>query len=468
MQLLKTKETKKHIVIASLFFLLAWLLFAHPDILETANHSYLLLENLCSGQFFNFYENVMLHENTLYYINNAHYNIFVYVIFALFELPVFIINKLFGFAVQEVLLYFIAKLVAIGFYFGCTYLVYLIAKELSFTNEKSAWTSLHTALWAPAFFAVAIMGQYDSICLFFMLLGILFWMRGKLTISALWFGVGAACKFFPLLLFAPLVLLKEKRPLYILKYGALSLWLVVPTALLFHGRTGDMQVFNDLMMDRVFAAKFLGGVEVAILPTLILLICVVMYFYQPKEAQLNKIAIWLGLCVFTLIFLLVDWHPQWIALIAPFVVLTTFGEDKKFVWYVLDIVLAAGFFLLCAIYYPGMLEANLLDFGLVGIFTTFNSFTAGTYNTISFYYTQLAPVFIEIAPILFAVPLLANVLLKMPYQESTLAAKLSAKSAPIKEETWKQPVYLWGIFFISVAFWALPVVFTWLKRFGIL
>ncbi|MEG0396943.1 MAG: hypothetical protein RR612_09465, partial [Oscillospiraceae bacterium] len=89
--------------------MVAFLLFAHPDIIETANHSWLLLQNTFKGNFFGFYEDVYAHQNSFYYINAAHYNIFVYLIFALWELPVYIICSVFTISINEVFLYFWAK-----------------------------------------------------------------------------------------------------------------------------------------------------------------------------------------------------------------------------------------------------------------------------------------------------------------------------------------------------------------------
>ena len=53
-----------------IFFALAaavsFFFMSHPDLWETANHSYVFLECLFSGRFFNFYEVVAAHENRYY------------------------------------------------------------------------------------------------------------------------------------------------------------------------------------------------------------------------------------------------------------------------------------------------------------------------------------------------------------------------------------------------------------------
>jgi Predicted integral membrane protein len=462
---LKNKNTRRHTVLAVCLFVLAWLLFAHPDILETANHSYLFLENLFSGDILHFYENVMLHENTLYYINNAHYNIVMYLIFGVFLLPVFIVNKLFALPVQEPLIYFISKFVAIAFFFASIYLLYRITLILTEKEEDSLWVGLQTLLWPPAFFAVAIMGQYDSICLFFMLLGIYYWLKNRLTACSMWFGVAAACKFFPLILFALLILLKEKAPLKVAKYALLSLWVLIPTSLLFYGRTGDMSVFNGLMIDRVFAATFTGGVHISLFPACMLFLCVFAYIYTPNdEKESHKMSIWMGLVVFGAIFILIDWHPQWILLLAPFIVLTTYMEENRFLWSCLDITLSLGFFLICFIYYPGELEANLAYQGLLGVILKYNFFAVSeASNSISFYIMRLLPILMNLAPVLFATPIFANIVFKAPCKGKTFASTL-VKSK--EEVNFKPAVYLWLVFFTGIIFWALPVAFMWLKGFS--
>ena len=66
------------VVFFSLAAVAAFFFTSHPDLWETANHSYVFLECLFSGRFFDFYEVVAAHENWYYYINGANYNILIY------------------------------------------------------------------------------------------------------------------------------------------------------------------------------------------------------------------------------------------------------------------------------------------------------------------------------------------------------------------------------------------------------
>ncbi len=155
-----------------------------------------------------FYEDVVAHGNSLYYINNAHYSVCGVFGFRGLRAPVFLFNKLFGLAVNEAVLYFIGKAVAAGFFAAGLPLVGRLAAQLAW-KPPPAMGMLFTALWPPAFFACLVMGQYDSICLLFILLALCRWMQGDMLRFSLWIGVGAACKFFPLLLVLPLLLLAK-------------------------------------------------------------------------------------------------------------------------------------------------------------------------------------------------------------------------------------------------------------------
>lgn len=462
LQTIKKAPLRWHWLAYGCIGILAVFLFVHPDIVETANHSYVLLESIFSGRFMHFYGDVIARGSGLYYINNAHYNIVIYLLFAIAELPVFIVCKLFSVTVSEALLYFIGKLVSAGFFVGCLVVIRRVAKELGLSESDSRISSLFMALWPPAFMSVLIMGQYDSLCLFFTLLGFLLWLRGNHTRSALWFGLGAACKFFPLLLFIPLLLLTEKRILHILKYGVLSLWLVLPTTLLFWGRTGDMGAFNGAMVGRLFSAKLPAALDMPLFPVLFLLLCFVAYLWCPQKEEYKRIGLWLCLAVFGVFFLLVSWHPQWVILLAPFVILTTLLEKQRTPWFWLDMALGGGFLLYCFVLYPRQLEANLLDFGLIGVIS--GKVTTQVPEALSvLHIIERLPVVGALPMVLFGGALLAQIILKTPGKQGT-PATLLAKSTSGPAAKWL-PLWAWAIWGVCFAVWLAPTLLTWVLHF---
>ena len=442
----------------------ALFLFVHPDAIETGNHAYLLLESIFSGQPRSFYGLVAAHQNNLYYINNAHYNIVVYLLFALAELPVFAVNTLFHLPVNEAVLTFIVKAVNAAFFVGCMPVMVSLARELKYSQTAQSFAPLLFALWPPALFSALVMGQFDVIALFFVLSGLLYWMRGKVLEFSLLFGFAIAIKSLPAFLFLPLLLLIEKRPLQILRQGLTALWLTVPTTLLFVEVTFSMKHFNEIMTERLFAAKLAGGREIAVFPLLFALLCVLAFFWHPAPQNRNKAGLWMGLCVRGVLFLFVEWHPQWLILLAPFMILTTLAESHRRPWLFVDLVFFAGFFLLCAAAYPSQLEANLFDAGLLGLFSQ-----ASSARTPLIELYLRVPMLARLPMVLFSAALGAQLLLKAPLcGGQTIAGRLqSANGACAAEEEKEEQVLKQSLFASLCAgfvFWLLPVLAT--RLFG--
>lgn len=396
----------------------------HDDLLETSNHAWLLLDCIKNGQFLDYYNVVMAHQNSLYYLNNAHYNILCYALYAIWQLPVYLVSQLGHIAVSERFLMFWSKAVGVAAFAGCAALLGRIAVRLGHPPEDSHFIPLYFVLDPIAFFAAIVMGQYDSLCLLFLLAAILCWLDGRMLRFSLLAGVALVFKFFPLLLFLPLLVLTEKRPLRCAGYLLASLWLYIPTALLFRGRTGDMSVFNGEVIQRIFAAKLAGGLDD--LPIyLILYACLLLgcYLYRPQSRQAAAACMpWLGLAVYGLLFVFVSWHPQWLILLAPFVVLTNFAQRQRAPWLYLNTILFAGYWMCMNFNFPGQLEENLLHWGLLG--NLVSPLIGGAQN-LSFY-LALIPYTVELAPVIFAAPLLASLLFKFPLRGGSLGDRLAA------------------------------------------
>ncbi|NLW79419.1 MAG: hypothetical protein GXY32_08430 [Ruminococcaceae bacterium] len=444
----------------------AFLLFMQVDIIETANHSYILLESIFSGKFRSFYGEVAAHQNDFYYLNNAHYNIIVYLLFAVAELPAFIVNNIFGLAPNEVVLSYIGKTVSAVFFIGCLPLITAIARQLNLAKAAAGWAPLMFALWPPAFFSVLVMGQYDSISLFLMLLGLWFWAKGRMIPFALVFGLAIPFKTFAALLMIPLLLLAEKRVLHILKCAVIALWAIVPSSLVFAGHTFAMGDFTRAMTERLFAARLPFAREVPVFALAYGLLCIVCYFWRPAREDLPRRGVWLGLAVFGLLFMFVEWHPQWLLLLAPFVVLTTLMEKQRAPWLFVDIILCAGFFLTCAAAYPGQLEANLFNGGIAGLASGTQWVAGEGHATLMSLYTRV-DVVRYLPTALFSIGLGAHLILKLPLRKGTPASRFlaSAPSAiPLLER--KPALGVWLLFGIGFGlFWFLPTLASWLGIF---
>ncbi len=465
LQKVKNIPQKKYWLVFAVACVLAYAFFAHPDVIETSNHAYVLLDSISKGQFFNFYNDVMAHPygTYLYYINNAHYNIVVYIIFAIVQLPVFIVNQLAG-TYYEPLFYYLGKLVSAGFFIACAPVVHSIARQLGLGGKTAGWCALFFAFSPVAFFSSMIMGQYDSICLFFMLLGILYWLRGRMWACVLLMGVAATGKYFALFALVPLILLYEKRPLRILAYGVGSLWLLAPTTLMFWGAGGDMGSFSSVMMDRLFAAKIPAAMDVAAFPLIYAALCILAYLWRPGVARMARVGMWMCLAVFGSMFLFVGWHPQWAILLVPFLVITTFMETGRDGWFFADMMIAAGFFLYCFLVHPNQLEANLFDFGLLAQLSGEKVVLQSDITSVADYILRI-PAVGALPMVLFGSAVLCHILLKIPLTIGTPASAI-ARSAYTPNSL--LPAYLLGGFGLCMSVWLVPVCVSWLMNVGYL
>ena len=140
MRLFKIKNINRYLF--SLISLISMVSFMYPDIIITAGHSYYIYSK---G---NFYKNAL---DALIYKNNhipAVYELPIYIIFAIWNLPLRIISLLigkdvFGFyasnSTNSSLLFKLlwAKLFVILFLVLSAYVIYKICLELGMSNRKS-------------------------------------------------------------------------------------------------------------------------------------------------------------------------------------------------------------------------------------------------------------------------------------------------------------------------------------------
>lgn len=466
--------------------LAALVCFQHPDIWETSNHSWILLESVFRGEFLDFYRVIEAHTAPLYYINGANYNIAVYLLFGLWQLPVFAVCRLFGLAVNEYFLIFWSKaLCALGLAF-CGWLVMRLGRGLGLSQADCRWAGLLLALWPAAFFGTLVMGQYDVFCLAATLIALLHYQKGRLRQFTAWMGAAALFKFFPLLVFLPLLLLAEKRPGKLILHGLGSLWLLAPTTLLFWGRTSEAASFTVSMVSRLFAVSLPGGMgDLPVFVCLYALGLVVCWFWRPEAARLRgPLAVYICLAVYSLLLLCIHWHPQWVVLLAPFWVLSVLQQRERLAFLALDGVFGLGYFLLVFFEFPCQMDANLFDYGLITLLTG-RLASQNLERTTASVLLEKLPFFVQLAPALFAVPLIAMLILSFPTRQGTVAARLAGGGfaagqgggqaagggkAPAAAPFPAAPVPLRVYAFVCFGFgvlvcWFLPSLWTWVQCF---
>lgn len=209
-----------------------------------------------------------------------------------------------------------------------------------------------------------------------------------------------------------------------------------------------------LVLRRLAEKLGAGGEQIAWTPWFFWL-CPVGFFSALCMGQYDS------LC---LLFLLVQWHPQWSILLSPFLLLTTWQTKKQMPWLLLSGICFAGYFLLTAYSFAGQIGGNLLDFGLLGQLTGLR-ISGSEQLRINTIYFDLVPYLSQLAPVAFAAPLLAGLVGKLPLRGSCLADRLDHR--PVNP----QPLWLWAYGTFAVCWgcvWLVPSLFGWCKTLGIL
>lgn len=199
--------------------------------------------------------------------------------------------------------------------------------------------------------AAYYVGQYDIIGVVFAVYGVYYYLKGDYKKFYLFFAGAITCKYFALLLFICLVLLYEKRILYIIRNMVLGCWLVVAEKLLFSlGKSyieihpgadvavmpGNKVVGTGLLATRtgyLFSLQYQMGVDTLSVFVLAMgLLCAYCYLQKREENYAfyyKTIYAAFAANVFFAIF--TSNPPYWVVLVVPWMVLTIYcnGEHIK-------------------------------------------------------------------------------------------------------------------------------------------
>lgn len=148
------------------------------------------------------------------------YDFALYLMFALYNFPIWIWEKITGFSFMQFIFTreYIKGIVWI--FSGINaYLIYKIACECDINKEEAKWASFIFLSSGIFFYTEVVMGGYDVISVSFTLIGIYGYLKKNNTCFVVAFAMAIAMKMFAVFLFIPLVLLKEKRIWKVLLYG---------------------------------------------------------------------------------------------------------------------------------------------------------------------------------------------------------------------------------------------------------
>lgn len=377
------------VFLLGVLLLVTMLCFLYGDVLVTIEHSFNFLDCLFSGKVLDFYQ-VAIEQGS--YGHPAVYEVPIYVVFALWNLPVYILNKIIKIDYVSSYAYLLwAKSMMVFFTVFAAKIVMDIAEEFGASENRKKWAGFFFLSSVIVIVPALMIVQYDIVAVFFMLLGIKAYIRNNRKGFILWFMLANTMKLFGVFIFVPLILLTEKRIFPVLKEMVLGLGGILLCKILY-GRDvayiASTKAFSGTMLERLQSTGFQWQYEQKLLPLFIVLmvgVCIFAYWKKEDLEEKRKYwAIYLPLLVFLGFICLVPFNPYWMILVAPYMVLTIIINPK---YQKINILLdsAVGFLMVwisVIINYPVFGKPMLSDM-LLGKFVSMD------YPTKYFYVSQI-------------------------------------------------------------------------------
>lgn len=306
--------------------------------------------NFLFGNPLDFYDNAKKFQPAY---GGATYPPAVYAVFALWLSPWKLLGVITGpNALPPYLIYWL-KLATTITYLTASHTFYLIAKEY-FPDAGQAKYAMSAFFTAPlAVFSQFIYSQTDIFHVQLMLLGYLMFVRNRLGLASFFFGLSVTFKSFPAICFFPLLLLLEKRPT---RLAVFVLVFMAPTLLVnivySHSPAFTHNPINELLHERLYVASVIatddrtwidGDLRLYLLPLAYAMLCGFTYFrHSSPETRLQDSAyVWLTSSV--LLFVPILWHPNWVTLAVPPIVLTSMLSNRFRFLLALDLLGMASF-----------------------------------------------------------------------------------------------------------------------------
>ena len=343
-----------------LSFLILAVLFVtcvHSDVKLTGNRSFLMYKH-----FADFYE-ASYRQSGGYW---ANYLPSTFIAYAIWNLPLYLT----GHAPEAILTNSFVnmmwyKFLPVVLYFVTAQLMYRIGMKLGFGEKKSLLCKFAFLVFPMGVFSQFIFSQYDIFTVFFMVLGMYLYLEGKIWQFALAFGMAATFKYHAVLYFLVLILLREKKIRNLLRYAMImAIPLMVEILPNLGSEAFRRNVFGFGALDYVkkpFALGFFSGINLLAAVAAF----VFVWAYQKKVEEEEALASWaIFFCVAVSfsIFGFSTWNPQWILLMAPFLVLNIFMNQNGNLLLMITNIFMVAMYIFCS---QSMVDERVLNGGIL-------------------------------------------------------------------------------------------------------
>lgn len=322
---------------------ICFLTMYYADITVTARFSLTFLDSLIDGKFISFYENALA---TGIAPEGAVYDIGIYIVFAIWGLPIWILQKVFGLNPLSIgsLLWF--KLLLGIIMLWSSFVLKKIAGMIGLNEKTQEYIGMVYLLSFNLLFPVMVAVQYDIVPLLFIMYGIYYYINKKNKKFIFLFAIAMTMKPFALLPFIALVLLKEKKIRNIVWQCLCGISFMGLCKFLYSFSAAYREScgsFLTKMLPLLFKVSIpIGNTEMSLFIFGLLLVYIAAFSWKLKDLEMvnKRFAVFVVSCVWIAFCLFTDLTPYWSVYLSPFLVLAVFmANDKVNLTLIMDLIL---------------------------------------------------------------------------------------------------------------------------------
>ncbi len=305
--------------------------FTYDDIMITTRHSIRFWDVLFQGKPWEFYNyNYSGHPTN----NSANYDFTVYLIFAVWDFPLWAAERLLQIdATENIFCLMWAKLQLLLAILLTAKMLMALGKELKMSKNTRLWLAF---VWLSSVLlctSTLIMSQYDIFTVFFMLCGFNAYLKGNNKKFLLFFAMAVSCKYFALLVFLPLLLLRYKNVFRIFACVLSSLSISMFWKILFAAFTNRVEgvALIDSLLPKFYSWNINAGLySASVFVMSMMALCIWAYAKEKDEENIAQNAVFAASAAMIAFAAESPLHPYWVVLATPFLSLLLFMNAERF------------------------------------------------------------------------------------------------------------------------------------------
>lgn len=258
-------------------------------------------------------------------------------------------------------------------------LIYKICLEIGMGEKKSHLCAYASLTMPVAFFDQFTFGQYDIFMTACVLAGLYCWLKKENLKFVLWFALAITFKYTALVLFLPLLLLREKKIYKILISLVLLMSLFAVEYLLYRHSAGFLNYTfgvgssGDNPTGYIFNLTYFTGFQLSgrtiNVSVVVLAYGAVLgwsYFTNPANgAEEARWAFYFSCLALFVLFGLSKWHPQWLMLAVPFWTISAFMTKNPKIYMAVDLLFMIFFVMFNAQTIPQNVDQSMINNGVL-------------------------------------------------------------------------------------------------------